>query len=162
MGGVRRGRFSRALAQGPKTDGSTKVAQRILVVDDHAEMRAVFRRALAANGYEVNAAATLAEAWAMDPAGYDAVLVDANLGAERGTDLIERLRSQDATAPARCLMITGGAMDELPDNVASLARPFQLDALIGAVRALLKPAMAAEPSQRPSVPAEPDRPLPAA
>jgi CheY-like chemotaxis protein len=139
------------------------VAQRILVVDDHAEMRAVFRRALAAKGYEVSTAATLAEAWALDPTAYDGVLVDANLGAERGTDLIEGLRSQDATAPGRCLIITGGAMDRLPDDVARLGKPFQLDALIGAVRALLKPAGAAtEPGQRPSVLAEPDRPLPVA
>jgi CheY-like chemotaxis protein len=140
-----------------------QVAQRVLVVDDVAEMRIVIRRALRAGGYEVDVAATLTEALGMDPGGYDAVLVDANLGAERGADLIETLRSQDEAVAARCLVITGGAVDMLPERVASLAKPFQLSELLDAVRALQRPPAAAAKSGDPAgPPADLGRPLPAA
>jgi DNA-binding response OmpR family regulator len=121
------------------------VTQRVLVVDDSAVLRAAIRRALSAGGYIVDTAATLAESLTMSPAGYDAVLVDANLGAQRGADLIETLRSQDETVVARCLVITGGAVDRLPDGVASLAKPFLMSDLLDAVRALHQPDTAAEP-----------------
>jgi CheY-like chemotaxis protein len=131
------------------------MAQRILIIDDLAEMRALLRRALVRAGYEVSAVATLGEAWAMDPGGYDVVIADANLGAERGTDLIAALGAQDETALARCLVITGGAVDGLPDGVASLTKPFQLEHLLAAVRALLEPATA-EPGRRGSAAVAPD------
>jgi CheY-like chemotaxis protein len=112
---------------------------RVLVVDDVSEMRVLIRRALSDRGYQVDVAATIAEARGMDPAGYDALLVDAHLGPERGTDLIEALLTDDATAARRCLVITGGSADVLPAGVAYLAKPFQLDELIDAVSALHQP-----------------------
>jgi DNA-binding response OmpR family regulator len=138
------------------------VAQRILVVDDLADLRTLLRRALARAGYEVGVAATLGEASAMDPAGYDAVIADANLGAERGTDLIAALGAQDESALARCLVITGGAVDALPDGVAYLTKPFQLDDLLAAVRALLEPGTAATPRRPVRAPAAPDSQRPVA
>jgi DNA-binding response OmpR family regulator len=99
-------------------------------------MRVLIHRALSARGYEVDVAATLAEARAMGPGGYDAVIVDAHLGSERGTDLVEALRAEDPAAARRCLVITGGAADALPDGVAFLAKPFQLNELVDAVRGL--------------------------
>lgn len=113
--------------------------QRILVVDDAEEMRILIRRALYACGYDVDIAATLSQARGMDPGGYDAVLVDAHLGPERGVDLIDALRSEDPAAVARCLVMTGGVTETLPDDVTYLAKPFQLDELIDAVRSLHQP-----------------------
>ena len=128
------------------------MAQRVLVVDDVAEMRILIRRALRTAGYEVDVAATLAEALGSDPAGYDAIVVDASLGSERGTDLIETLRSQDETIAARCLVITGGLVELLPGHIASLAKPFQLDELLDAVRALRRrPAAGGEMSLNPDL-----------
>jgi DNA-binding response OmpR family regulator len=150
------------------------VAQRILVVDDVAEMRSLVRRALSAGGYEVDAAATLAAALGMDPGSYDAVLVDANLGAERGADLIETLRSRDEAMAARCLIMTGGTLDMLPAGVATLTKPFQLGELLDAVRARLRPTAPSGRSELPErggrggrgeragVPADADTQLPAA
>jgi DNA-binding response OmpR family regulator len=109
---------------------------RVLVVDDMAEMRSVIRRALRNYGYEVDVASTFAEAQELEPRGYDAVLVDAQLGPDRGLDLIEALRSEDPTAPERCLMMTGGSAEDLPSGVACLSKPFKLDELINAVRML--------------------------
>ena len=80
---------------------------RVLVVDDTEEMRKTIRRALSAGGYQVDVAGTLAEAEAKS-GRYDAVLVDAQLGGESGIDLVERLRSKDRAAAARCVLISGG------------------------------------------------------
>ena len=109
---------------------------RVLVIDDVDEMRTLIRRALSASGYQVDVAASLAQARALDPAGYDAVLIDAGLGGEHGIDLVEALRSANPAAAGRCLMMTGGATDTIPDGVARLTKPFKLDQLLEAVHAL--------------------------
>ena len=116
---------------------------RVLVVDDTDEVRVLIRRALAGHGYQVDAAASLAQASALDPAGYDVVLVDAHLGAELGTDLIDALVAQDPAAAGRCLMITGGSSGVVPHGVAVLAKPFRPADLLDAVRALHQPDSAA-------------------
>jgi len=112
---------------------------RVLVVDDTEVVRRMICRALSAGGYEVDAAATFTEASALDPACYDALLIDVNLGAHRGTDLLDVLRSKDPAATGRCLMMSGGLMDGLPAGVARLAKPFKVEELLDAVRALGEP-----------------------
>jgi CheY-like chemotaxis protein len=132
---------------------------RVLVVDDVEEVRTLIHRALGARGYDVDVAATLAEARGLDPGGYDAVLVDAHLGPERGIDLVEALRSEDPQAVGRCLVMTGGAADPLPDGVARLAKPFQLGELIDAVRVLHEPDAVPGPGPRPGSAPGPSRRL---
>lgn len=122
--------------------------RRVLVVDDLAEIRVLIRRALSASGYEVDVADTLAAARNMDPRGYDAVLVDAHLGPERGMDLVEALLAEDPAAAGRCLVMTGGAVGPLPDGVASLAKPFNPGQLIEAVRALHGPDAVPAPAEQ--------------
>jgi CheY-like chemotaxis protein len=136
------------------------VAQRVLVVDDLDEMRVLIRRALSADGYEVDVAATLAEAQGMDLAGYDAVLVDAHLGSGRGIDLIETLRSQDPAAAGRCMVITGGAAD-VPEGVPVLAKPFRVSDLLTAVRALQQPVAVTKSVETAEVSVDPVIQLPA-
>jgi len=123
---------------------------RVLVVDDFAEIRVLIQRTLSASGYQVDVAATLAQARAMDPAAYDAVLVDAGLGADRGVDLIEALRAENPAAAGRCLVMTGGAVDDIPAGVACLTKPFQAAELLDAVHALQQPRTnsAADPEAR--------------
>jgi CheY-like chemotaxis protein len=121
--------------------------ERVLVVEDSPDLRAIVRRVLGTAGYHVDLASTLAEARGLDPGRYDAVLIDANLGGERGTDLIEELRTQDEAAVGRCLVITGGSRAALPPGVASLAKPFQLADLLTAVRALYQPAADRNPGR---------------
>jgi DNA-binding response OmpR family regulator len=120
------------LSESPRTP-------RVLVVDDTEEMRKTIHRALSAAGYQVDVAATLAEAEAKEPDGYDAVLVDAQLGTERGIDLVERLRSKDRAAAARCVLISGGIPDRLPEGTAYLAKPFSIGDLLEAVREAGRP-----------------------
>ncbi len=85
----------------------------------------------------------------MAPGGYDAVLVDARLGSERGIDLVNALLLEDPAAAARCLVMTGGAIDALPDGVACLAKPFQLDELLATVHALHQPDTSPAPARLP-------------
>ena len=129
--------------------------RRVLVVDDVAEMRAVIRRALRNSGYEVDVASTFAEAQELDPRGYDAVLVDAQLGSERGIDLIEALVSEDPAAAGRCLVMTGGSAENLPSGLACLSKPFQLGELISAVRALHERRPAPAPDLQAAIPVQP-------
>jgi CheY-like chemotaxis protein len=105
-------------------------------VDDTDEVRMLIRRALAAHGYQVDMAATLAQANALDPVRYDVVLIDAHLGAERGTDLIDAMLAVDPAAAARCLVITGGVTGPLPRGVACLHKPFRPADLLSALAAL--------------------------
>jgi CheY-like chemotaxis protein len=128
---------------------ASRPGARVLVVDDTDEIRILIRRALAAHGYQVDAAASLAQASALDPAGYDVVLVDAHLGAELGTDLIETMLAQDPAAAGRCLMITGGSTAIVPRGVACLAKPFRPADLLHAVRALHQPDSAETPGPLP-------------
>ncbi len=138
------------------------MSPRVLVIDDLPEIRALVRRTLRDYGYVVDGAATLAEARQLDPAGYDAVLVDSRLGAEHGADLIEALREHDPAAAGHCVIMTGGTGEGLPAGVACLAKPFRVDDLLAAVRtaARLAPAPAPAPPQ-PSAPAgTPAQPAP--
>jgi CheY-like chemotaxis protein len=132
-------------------------ARRVLVVDDTEEMRKTIRRALSAGGYQVDVAGTLAEAEAKEPGGYDAVLVDAQLDGESGIDLVERLRSKDRAAAARCVLISGGIPDRLPEGTAYLAKPFSIEDLLEAVREAGRPRSAPRPltGPDPGRPAEP-------
>ncbi|MBL7490945.1 response regulator [Frankia sp. AgB1.9] len=109
---------------------------RALIVDDNDMIRTLVSRLLSHDGHEVDAAASVEDALAFPVADYHTLIIDVRLGAERGTDLIERLRSQDPSMPARCLLLTGGIDDDLPPDVAVLYKPFTADDLSAAVRAL--------------------------
>ncbi|HZC64829.1 MAG TPA: response regulator [Streptosporangiaceae bacterium] len=118
---------------------------RVLVVDDTEAIRTIIRRVLTGAGYHVDVAASAPEAREMDPAGYDALLVDAHLGRERGTALIQALVAEDPAAARRCLLITGGKPDLVPAGVVCLTKPFRPDELITAVGALHPADSAARP-----------------
>jgi CheY-like chemotaxis protein len=139
------------LSESPRTP-------RVLVVDDTEEMRRTIRRALSAGGYQVDVAGTLAEAEAKEPGGYDAVLVDAQLDGESGIDLVERLRSKDRAAAARCVLISGGIPDRLPEGTAYLAKPFRIADLLEAVREAGRPRPGPWPLAGPD-PGGPTEPL---
>jgi CheY-like chemotaxis protein len=127
------------MTAGNRTVPGNSGGLRVLVVDDLSEMRVIIHRALSDRGYQVDVAATIEQAREMSPGGYDAVLVDAHLGPERGTDLVEAMLAEDPAAASRCLVMTGGPTGALPDGIAYLAKPFHLGELIDAVSALHQP-----------------------
>jgi DNA-binding response OmpR family regulator len=115
---------------------------RVLVVDDAEEMRVTIRRLLVSRGYRVDAVGTLAEARAMTPGEYDAVIVDRRLGSEQGTTLIRELIAVDPGLASRCLLLSGSPLD-VPSGVAALAKPFLPGQLLDAVGALCGTELAA-------------------
>ena len=121
---------------------------RVLVIDDTEAIRTIIRRVLTGAGYRVDVAASAPEARSMDPAGYDALLVDAHLGRERGTALIQALMAEDPAVAGRCLLITGRKPDVVPLGVVCLTKPFRPDELIAAVGAL-RPADSAARAKAP-------------
>lgn len=109
---------------------------RVLVVDDTEAVRVLIRRVLTGSGYQVDVAGSTREARALRPAGYDMLLIDAHLGGEPGTALIEELRAADPDSARRCLLVTGGLTDRAPAGVACLSKPFQPADLLSAVDAM--------------------------
>lgn len=109
---------------------------RVLVVDDTEAVRVLIRRVLIGSGYQVDVAGSTREARALSPAGYDVLLIDAHLGGEPGTVLIEELRAADPDSARRCLLVTGGLTDRAPVGVACLSKPFQPADLLSAVDAM--------------------------
>ena len=134
---------------------------RVLVIDDTEAIRTIIRRVLTGAGYRVDVAASAPEARSMDPAGYDALLVDAHLGRERGTALIQALMAEDPAVAGRCLLITGGKPDVVPLGVVCLTKPFRPDELIAAVAAL-RPADSAARAEVPERGRPRSSPLPGA
>ncbi len=85
---------------------------RILLVDDHALFREGLARLLGAEaGFEVVAqCGTVDEAIAIvSTRPVDLVLLDVDLGSERGSELVRRLRQSEP--PARVLVVTAGLTD---------------------------------------------------
>jgi CheY-like chemotaxis protein len=122
----------------PATPSEVK---RVLVVDDDANVREMTARMLRAEGHEVLAASTLAEARAIlddHAVRLDALVTDVVLGAEQGTDLISPCRK--ARPETRIVVMSGYAPDPnasatvAASGAAFLAKPFGRDQLLRALR----------------------------
>jgi two-component system, OmpR family, response regulator len=120
------------------------------ICEDDDELRAVLRRALEREGYEVRATATGADAVAAFADNtYDVLVFDIGLPDADGRDVCQALRAQGVSTPV--LFLT--ARDALPDRLSGfhaggddyLTKPFALAELLVRVRALTRRA-AAPPS----------------
>jgi len=118
--------------------GGHAAPARVLVVDDEPSLRLLCRVNLELDGFEVLEASTLAEARSALSTGEVAVvLLDLHLHGERGGELIAECRSR--RPPVGVVVVSGStaAGEELPPGVdATLPKPFELDELLAAVRAL--------------------------
>jgi CheY-like chemotaxis protein len=112
------------------------VQPRALVVDDQEMIRALAARVLSDGGWAVATAGGVAEALALRPLEFDAIIIDTRLGPERGTELFARLYAQDPFVAGRCLVLTGAAADPTPDKVDVLLKPFRAEDLLAAVNRL--------------------------
>ena len=127
-------------------DGDNGVAkERILVVDDEPDIVALVAYHLARAGYGVSTASTGPEALAKASAELPALIVlDLMLPGISGFDVIERLRSDPATADIAVLMLT--ARRDEPDRVRGLelgaddylTKPFSPQELTLRVAAILR------------------------
>ena len=119
--------------------------ERILVVDDEADIARLLEMNLSAEGFEVQSA-TEASAAARHAAEFrpDLVLLDVNMPGLDGLAVARALRSDALTASAGIILVTAKA--SLDDRLVGLAagaddyitKPFDLDELISRVRAALR------------------------
>jgi len=77
----------------------------VLVVDDEPDLRALYELTLLREGYRVEAAGSLAEAWQqLDQRHFDAVITDMRLPDGLGLALLQEMHARQR--PERCIMIT--------------------------------------------------------
>ena len=117
------------------------MAARVLVVDDDPPVRRMLERSLAAEGFEVDAAADGGAALAVaERAAPDLVILDVGLPGMDGLAVCRRLRAKGLTASI--LMLT--ARDAVSDRVAGLeagaddylVKPFAVEELVARLHAL--------------------------
>jgi DNA-binding response OmpR family regulator len=131
----------------PKSRSSAP-ATVILIVDDDAAIRRLLRRFLEPEGYQVEEAANAAELHArLDSGPPRLVLLDVNLGAENGFDLLPDIRDH---GPIPVIFVTG--KDDLVDRVVGLelgaddyiVKPFELREVLARIRSVLRRARPAD------------------
>lgn len=126
---------------------------RILVVEDDAELRELFRQVLEKNGYQVTGAADGAKALdALDNDFYDLIISDVMMPVMDGYELVRQLREAGITIPV--MMITAkDAFDDMRKGFLSgtddyMVKPVNVNEMVLRVGALLRRAkMIAERKQ---------------
>ena len=120
----------------PKAPAAIKSGRslRVLLVDDHEEVRATTLGMLEDLGHRVADAANSADALRLlngELVGWDLLITDYAMPHTSGIQLVQEARKVQAELPA--LIITGYAESEAfgdrPDDVAVLAKPFSLEQL---------------------------------
>jgi two-component system, OmpR family, response regulator len=116
-------------------------AMRVLVVDDHAEVRELVERALLRDGHQVSGAGSVAAARAELAAHrFELLLLDLGLPDGSGQELCHELRAMGADLPVLVLTATSAVASrvEVLDAGADdyLSKPFAVAELRARVRAL--------------------------
>jgi len=118
--------------------------KRILIIEDDNSLRSTIKAMLCKHGYEVMEAGTGGEGLELARAQLpDLVLSDVNMAGLDGFGVLKSLRSQPDTAALPVILMTG--MPESPDARFGmerdagdyLAKPFEMQALVAAIRARL-------------------------
>ncbi|MFL5492916.1 MAG: response regulator [Gemmatimonadales bacterium] len=122
---------------------------KILVVDDEPSVLAVVSRALREEGHEVIAVSNVQTAYdvALDQA-VDVVVTNTCMPGLGGAELVSALRKRFPSLPILHLDDHSLATDfrfNVPAEVPTLFKPFDLGSLQSAVRRLLKPRRPSQP-----------------
>jgi DNA-binding NtrC family response regulator len=113
---------------------------RILIVEDDESLRLLCRVNLELEGYRVAEAGSVAQAEeALASGAVDLVLLDVHVGPDDGIALMRSLRRRGHEA--RVVVVTGSAQLDSTTRAEAdgvLAKPFQLEQLLGVVRRLVR------------------------
>ncbi|MNM96233.1 Transcriptional regulatory protein OmpR [compost metagenome] len=120
-----------------------EVVNRILVLDDEAELRNMLQRFLTSQGFRVR---TVADGKQLDRylqrEPYDLLVLDLMMAPEDGLTICRRLRADGITLPVLMLTAKGDPMDRVLGLETGaddyLAKPFVPDELVARIRALLR------------------------
>ena len=84
---------------------ATPHSAQVLVVDDEPDLRTLYELTLLREGYRVDAAGSLAEAWTLlQDRRFDAVITDMRLPDGQGLELLQRMGAQQRSE--RCIVMT--------------------------------------------------------
>lgn len=128
---------------------------RLLVVDDEPDLRTLYELALLREGYDIDTAGTVEEAWTLlSAARYNAIITDMRLPDGTGLDLLRRL--EQAGRPEKTIVITAyGSAENAVQALKSgaydyLTKPVDLRQFRSVVASALGrgPAVAAAPAVR--------------
>jgi DNA-binding response OmpR family regulator len=118
--------------------------ERILVVDDEAEIVELLRDVLSAEGYVVDAAQDAASSLQLIRENiYDVALLDFNLPDMDGVMLHHQIRQMDAELASRTIFMSGLLQSEgnlgyyMSQSGGFLAKPFDIRDVLRQVRAVL-------------------------
>ncbi|HWF22291.1 MAG TPA: response regulator transcription factor [Acidimicrobiales bacterium] len=122
-----------------------RTSGRVLVVDDEPYITDVLAAALRFEGFDIEVAATGAQALSMAlPGGFDIIVLDVMLPDLEGIEVCHQLRAAGTGTPV--LFLT--ARDTSGDKLAGLAvgddyvtKPFSIDELVARIRAVLRRTM---------------------
>jgi two-component system response regulator PilR (NtrC family) len=135
----------------------------VLVVDDEPDLRTLYELTLLREGYHVDAAGTLGEAWALlEQRKFDAVITDMRLPDGLGLELLQRMAAQQRGE--RCIVMTAyGSAENAVEALKAgafdyLTKPVDLKQF----RAVVASAVQESGAQRSRAPAAPARATPPA
>ena len=116
--------------------------QRVLVVDDDRSVRELTAELLQEHGHHVS---QRENGWAaldaLEGAAFDLLVVDYAMPAMNGAEVARRARARHAGLPI--VLVTGyisGRLDELPEGVVLLKKPFRRQELAAAIEQALADA----------------------
>jgi DNA-binding response OmpR family regulator len=120
----------------------SKNKDRILFVDDDAELREIVRDQLSSVGYQVDEAADGTHAIDKIPAGdYDLLLLDITLPGKTGIEVLKFVKEK--SIPCRVIMLTGMAGLSLAFQSLKLGaddyitKPYNADYLLSSIKRVL-------------------------
>ncbi|RZL65490.1 MAG: sigma-54-dependent Fis family transcriptional regulator [Variovorax sp.] len=141
----------------------------ILVIDDEPDLRTLYELTLLREGYKVEAAGSVAEAWQhLEAASFDAVITDMRLPDGLGMEILQRVQQQQRSE--RCIVMTAyGSAENAVEALKAgafdyLTKPVDLKQF----RAVVASAVQLQPQETPAAfrPANPAKgaaePAPAA
>ena len=131
---------------------STAPAARLLVVDDEPDLRTLYELTLVREGYDVECAGSVEEAWAMlTQSAYQLLITDMRLPDGSGLDLCRRVRANPTLKQMPLIALSA---DALPEHIARalqtgfnhyLVKPLQIQRLLSSLATL--PSTQAAPPQ---------------
>lgn len=116
---------------------------RVLLVEDHARLAALFQEGLRRAGWEVETVGTLADAESsLDSVVFDVAVVDRGLPDGDGLDLVKRLRHR-AHAPAALVLTARGEVTEICEGLDLgaddyMVKPISLQELVSRLNVALR------------------------